>query len=181
MIDPYKNTIYVALFFVGLMGSIFAGFVSIAAAQSPIEMIQSMMMGGDADGNMTGMEANISKLFTKGTLEMPIMCTTPAQLLELVPPGIFGNATDTNGILESLSGIFGNATDTNGILESLSGIFGNATDTNGNATDTNGNATEQMMMQMIEQELKEEMNSLVCMPMRDENMTQSMMHGAMIQ
>jgi hypothetical protein len=164
MIDPYRNTIYVALFFVGLMGSIFAGFVSIAAAQSPIEMIQSMMMGGDADGNMTGMEANISKLFTKGTLEMPIMCTTPAQLLELLPPGIFGNATDTNGILESLSG-----------------IFGNATDTNGNATDTNGNATEQMMMQMIEQELKEEMNSLVCMPMRDENMTQSMMHGAMIQ
>jgi hypothetical protein len=164
MIDPYRNTIYVALFFVGLMGSIFAGFVSIAAAQSPIEMIQSMMMGGDADGNMTGMEANISKLFTKGTLEMPIMCTTPAQLLELLPPDSFGNATDTNGILESLSG-----------------IFGNATDTNGNATDTNGNATEQMMMQMIEQELKEEMNSLVCMPMRDENITQSMMHGAMIQ
>jgi hypothetical protein len=164
MIDPYRNTIYVALFFVGLMGSIFAGFVSIAAAQSPIEMIQSMMMGGDADGNITGMEANISKLYTKGTLEMPIMCTTPAQLLELLPPGIFGNATDTNGILESLSG-----------------IFGNATDTNGNATDTNGNATEQMMMEMIEQELKEEMNSLVCMPMRDENITQSMMHGAMIQ
>jgi hypothetical protein len=37
-----------------------------------------------------------------------------------------------------------------------------------------------MMMEM-EQELKEEMNSLVCMPMTDENMTQTMMHGAMMK
>ena len=102
--------------------------------------MQSMMMGGDADLNLTEMKANILKQFKKGTLEikMPIMCTTPAQ-----------------------------------ILESLSGMF--------------GNSTEQMMMKMMEQqnitqqELKEEMNSLVCMPMTDENMTQSMMQGAMMQ
>jgi hypothetical protein len=84
----------------------------------------------------------------KGTLEieMPIMCTTPAQ-----------------------------------VLESLSGMFGNA-------TDTDGNATKQMMMEMMmeqqnmtEQELKEEMNSLTCMPMTDENMTQSMMDAGMMQ
>lgn len=141
MIDSYRNILYVALFVVGLMGSIFTGFVSIAAAQSPMEkMMQSMMMGGDADLNLTEMKANILKQFNRGTLEikMPIMCTTPAQ-----------------------------------ILESLSGMF--------------GNSTEQMMMKMMEQqnitqqELKEEMNSLVCMPMTDENMTQSMMQGAMMQ
>lgn len=141
MIDSYRNTLYVALFVVGLMGSIFTGFVSIAAAQSPMEkMMQSMMMGGDADLNLTEMKANILKQFNRGTLEikMPIMCTTPAQ-----------------------------------ILESLSGMF--------------GNATKQMMMKMMEQqniteqEWKEEMNSLVCMPMTDENMTQSMMQGAMMQ
>jgi hypothetical protein len=165
MIDSYRNISYVALFVVGLMGSIFTGFVSIAAAQSPMEkMMQSMMMGGDADLNLTEMKANILKQFNRGTLEikMPIMCTTPAQILESLS-GMFGNSTDTDG----------NATDTMGILESLSGMF--------------GNSTEQMMMKMMEQqnitqqELKEEMNSLVCMPMTDENMTQSMMQGAMMQ
>jgi hypothetical protein len=165
MIDSYRNILYVALFVVGLMGSIFTGFVSIAAAQSPMEkMMQSMMMGGDADLNLTEMKANILKQFNRGTLEikMPIMCTTPAQILESLS-GMFGNSTDTDG----------NATDTMGILESLSGMF--------------GNSTEQMMMKMMEQqnitqqELKEEMNSLVCMPMTDENMTQSMMQGAMMQ
>jgi hypothetical protein len=51
-----------------------------------------------------------------------------------------------------------------------------------------GNATKQMMMMemmhgqnMTEQELKEEMNSLVCMPVTDENMTESMMVGSMMQ
>jgi hypothetical protein len=166
MIDSYRNTIHVALFVVGLMGSIFAGFVSVAAAQSQMEIMQGMMMGGDADGsNMTGLKANILKQFKKGTLEikMPIMCTTPSQ------------------VLESLSGMFGNATDTKGILESLSGMFGNA-------TDTGGNATKQMMMMemmqeqnMTEQDLKEEMNSLLCVPMTDENMTQSMIKGGMMQ
>jgi hypothetical protein len=77
--------------------------------------------------------------------------------------------------------MFGNATDTKGILESLSGMFGNA-------TDTGGNATKQMMMMemmqeqnMTEQDLKEEMNSLLCVPMTDENMTQSMIKGGMMQ
>jgi hypothetical protein len=147
MIDFYRNTIHIALFVIGLMGSIFGGFVSVAATQSPMEMMQGMMMVGDADGNMTEMKANISKLFNRGTLEieMPIMCTTPAQ-----------------------------------VLESLSGMFGNA-------TDIDGNATKQMMMDMMEQqnmteqEMKEEMNSPVCMPMTDENITQSMMHGTMMQ
>jgi hypothetical protein len=150
MIDSYRNTIHVALFVVGLMGCIFGGFVSVAAAQSSMEMIQSMMIGSDADLNMTGMKANISKLFNRGTLEieMPILCTTPAQ------------------VLESLSGMFDNATDIGGILESLSGMFDNA-------TDIDGNATKQMMMEMMqeqnmtEQELKEELNSLICMPMTD--------------
>jgi hypothetical protein len=150
MIDSYRNnTIHVALFVIGLMGSIFGGFVSVVAAQSPMEMMQGMMMaGGDADGNMTEMKANILKQFNRGTLEieMPIMCTTPAQ-----------------------------------VLESLSGMFGNA-------TDTGDNATKQMMMMemmqvqnMTEQELKEEMNSLMCVPMTDENMTQSMIEGGMMQ
>ena len=130
------------------MGSIFSGFVLVAAAQSPMEMMQGMIMGGDADSNMTEMKANILKQFKKGTLEikMPIMCTTPAQ-----------------------------------VLESLSGMFGNV-------TDTGGNATKQMMMMemtqeqnMTEQDLKEEMNSLLCVPMTDENMTQSMIKGGMMQ
>lgn len=63
---------------------------------------------------------------------------------------------------------------TSQILESLSGML--------------GNATKQMMMMemmhgqnMTEQELKEEMNSLVCMPVTDENMTESMMVGSMMQ
>jgi hypothetical protein len=150
MIDFYRNNIiHVALFVIGLMGSIFGGFVSVVAAQSPMEMMQGMMMGGgDADGNMTEMKANILKQFNRGTLEieMPIMCTTPAQ-----------------------------------VLESLSGMFVNA-------TDTGDNVTKQMMMMemmqvqnMTEQELKEEMNSLMCVPMTDENMTQSMIEGGMMQ
>jgi hypothetical protein len=173
MIDSYRNnTIHVALFVIGLMGSIFGGFVSVVAAQSPMEMMQGMMMaGGDADGNMTEMKANILKQFNRGTLEieMPIMCTTPAQVLESLS-GMFGNATDIDG----------NATDISGILESLSGMFGNA-------TDTGDNATKQIMMMemmqvqnMTEQELKEEMNSLMCVPMTDENMTQSMIEGGMM-
>src|SRR5918996_5155634 len=98
MIDFYRNTIHIALFVIGLMGSIFGGFVSVAATQSPMEMMQGMMMVGDADGNMTEMKANISKLFNRGTLEieMPIMCTTPAQVLESLS-GMFGNATDIDG------------------------------------------------------------------------------------
>jgi hypothetical protein len=59
----------------------------------------------------------------------------------------------------------------------------------GNATYIDGNATKQMMMMMemmqvqnmTEQELKEEMNSLMCVPMTDENMTQSMIEGGMMQ
>ena len=120
------------------------------------------------------MKANILKQFNRGTLEIeteiPIMCTTPAQVLESLS-GMFGNATDIDG----------NATDISGILESLSGM-------SGNATNTGDNATKQMMMMemmqgqnMTEQELKEEMNSLVCMPMTDENMTESMMVGGMMQ
>jgi hypothetical protein len=181
MIDSYRNnTIHVALFVIGLMGSIFGGFVSVVAAQSPMEMMQGMMMGGgDADGNMTEMKANILKQFNRGTLEieMPIMCTTPAQVLESLS-GMFGNATDIDG---NATDIDGNATDISGILESLSGMFGNA-------TDTGDNATKQMMMMemmqvqnMTEQELKEEMNSLMCVPMTDENMTQSMIEGGMMQ
>ena len=47
MFDFYRNnTIHVALFVIGLMGSIFGGFVSVVAAQSPMEMMQGMMMGG---------------------------------------------------------------------------------------------------------------------------------------
>jgi hypothetical protein len=44
-----------------------------------------------------------------------------------------------------------------------------------------------MMMEMMhgqnmtEQELKEEMNSFVCMPVTDENMTESMMVGSVMQ
>jgi hypothetical protein len=94
------------------------------------------------------MKTSILKQFNRGTLqiEMPIMCTTPSQ-----------------------------------VLESLSGMFDNA-------TDTGDNATKQMMMMemmqvqnMTEQELKEEMNPLMCVPMTDENMTQSMIEGGMMQ
>jgi hypothetical protein len=46
MIDSYRNAIQVVLFVVGLMGSIFLGSVLVAAAQSPMEMMQGMMMGG---------------------------------------------------------------------------------------------------------------------------------------
>jgi hypothetical protein len=55
-------------------------------------------------------------------------------------------------------------------------------------SNTGDNATKQMMLMemmhgqnMTEQELKEEMNSLVCMPVTDENMTESMMVGSMMQ
>ena len=119
-----------------------------AVAQSPMDMM-NMMMGGDnmTDGTMMmgGNGGNMSLPFNMGVLAMPLMCTTPNQL-----------------------------------LGSMTGMFG------GGTTDDDDNATQQMMStenktelggmeNMTEAALQQAMNLVICIPMMNEEMMESMM------
>jgi hypothetical protein len=119
-----------------------------AVAQSPMDMM-NMMMGGDnmTDGTMMmgGNGGNMSLPFNKGVLAMPLMCTTPNQL-----------------------------------LGSMTGMSG------GGMTGDDDNATQQMMMGLMQQQmmsmenmteaaLQQAMNLVICIPMMNEEMMESMM------
>lgn len=152
----YRNVILAAPFVVGLVGSIFAGFASvpIATAQS----IQEMM-------NMTGIGPNTSLPFKMGELEtpdIPLKCLIAGDVVK----SVFGNITTVDQLIASVSSMLDNATG-----------------------DTDGNETSQALMEMVneqmqnmtDQDLQEELDFVSCFPVMDENSTQSMMGGGMIQ
>src|SRR5919112_1145377 len=119
-----------------------------AVAQSPMDMMNMMMGGGNmTDGTMMmgGSGGNMSMPFNMGVLAMPLMCTTPNQL-----------------------------------LGSMTGMFG------GGMTGDDDNATQQMMMGLMQQQmmsmenmteaaLQQAMNLVICIPMMNEGMMESMM------
>jgi hypothetical protein len=156
MTESYKNTIYAALFVVGLIGYIFSGSASVpeAAAQSSTEMMQDMM-------NMTGMGLDTSLPYKSGVLEtpdIPIKCVIVGDLIK----SALGNVTTVDQFVAAAS---------------------NFIDTTG---DTNANGTRQMVMDMLkeqtqnmtDQDLQEMMDFVECSPVMDENTTQSMMGGS---
>jgi hypothetical protein len=158
MVDSYKNTICATLFVVGLLGYTFPGFASVAkaAAQSPTETMQDMM-------NMTGIGLDTSLPYKSGVLEtpdIPIKCVIVGDLVK----SAFGNVTTVDQLIAAAS---------------------NLIDTTG---DTNANGTRQMVMDMLkeqmqnmtDQNLQEMMDFVECSPVMDENTTQSMMGGSMI-
>ena len=155
MIKSYRSTTCAALFVVGLVGHIFLGFASVpeVTAQSP-EMMQDMM-------NMTGLDTSLP--YKSGVLEtpdIPIKCVIVGDLIK----SAFGNVTTVDQLIAAAS---------------------NLIDTTG---DTDANGTRQMVMDMLkeqmqnmtDQNLQEMMDFVECSPMMDENTTQSMMVGSMI-
>jgi hypothetical protein len=125
-----------------------------AAAQSPMDMMNIMMGGGnnitDSSAVMLG-DNNTSRPFNMGVLAMPMMCTTPNQLLG------------------SLTGMFGGG---------MSGDDGNATQQM-----MMGLMRQQMMSQsgemgnMTDSELQQVMNLVICIPVMSDEMMQGMMRN----
>ncbi|HEU4446637.1 MAG TPA: hypothetical protein VFR94_18335 [Nitrososphaeraceae archaeon] len=151
MIKSYRNVILAAPFVVGLVGSIFAGFASVPVATA--QSIQEMM-------NMTGIGPNTSLPFKMGELEtpdIPLKCLVAGDVVE----SMFGNVTTVDQLIASISSMLGNG----------------------------GNETSQALMEMVneqmqnmtDQDLQEELDFVSCFPVMDENSTQSMMGGGMIQ
>jgi len=150
MKNSYKKRKF-AVFLISAIASIMwivIGESQKAVAQSPMDMMNMMMGGGNTtDGTMVrgGSGGNMSLPFNMGVLAMPLMCTTPNQL-----------------------------------LGSMTGMFG------GGMTGDDDNATQQMMMglrqqqmmsmeNMTEAALQQAMNLVICIPMMNEEMMESMM------
>ena len=111
-----------------------------AVAQSPMDMMNMMMGGGNmTDGTMMmgGSESNMSLPFNMGILAMPLMCTKPNQLLG------------------SMTGMFGGG---------MTGDDDNATQM------MMGLMQQQMMSMenMTEAALQQAMNLVICIPMMNE-------------
>ena len=152
----YRNVILAAPFVVGLVGSIFAGFASVPVATA--QSIQEMM-------NMTGIGPNTSLPFKMGELEtpdIPLKCLIAGDVVK----SVFGNITTVDQLIASVSSMLDNATG-----------------------DTDGNETSQALMEMVneqmqnmtDQDLQQELDFVSCFPVMDENSTQSMMGGGMVQ
>lgn len=129
-----------------------------AIAQSHMDMM-SMMTG---DGNMTdggmmmgGSGANMSLPFNMGVLAMPLMCTTPNQLL--------GSMTgdDDNATRQMMMGLMQQQMMS---MENMTGFGGME-----NMTGFGG------LENMSEAALQQAMNLVICIPMMNEEMMQSMM------
>src|SRR5215203_979822 len=130
-----------------------------AVAQSPMDMMNMMMRGGNmTDGTimMGGSGGNMSLPFNMGILAMPLMCTTPNQLLGSMT-GMFGGG---------MTGDDDNATQQMMSME--------------NRTELGG------MENMTEAALQQAMNLVICIPMMNEEMmgnghnsTSSMMMNGM--
>jgi hypothetical protein len=148
----YKKNGFIVLFAI-----VFAttGFTSLTAeesrqakAQSPMDMMDMMKGGGNiTDGTM--MDDNISLPFKMGVLAMPMMCTTPNQLLG------------------SLSGIFGGMTggDGNATQKMMMGMMEQQMESSGGLG----------MQNMTESDMQKAMDLVICIPVMGEEMMQSMM------
>lgn len=154
MTESYKNVVFAALFVVGLIGYIFAEFAPAAAAQSPTGMMGDMM-------NMTNILSDKSLPFKMGELEtpdIPIKCIVVGDVIK----SVLGNVTTVDELIASASNVLANATDD---------------------TETRQAMTEMLNEQkqnVTDQDLQDIMNFVQCEPVIDENTTQSMKGGSMI-
>jgi hypothetical protein len=144
-----------------------------AVAQSPMDMMDMMMGGGNmtdgtmmmgggnmTDGTMMMGGGNMSMPFNMGVMVMPTMCTTPNQLL--------GSMTGMMGMMgDEMNGNDGNATQ-----QMMMGMMGQQMMSGGgmeNMTELGG------MENMTESVMQQAMNLQICFPMMDEKMMQGMM------
>ena len=132
-----------------------------AVAQSPMDMMDMMMGGGNmTDGTMMMGGGNMSMPFNMGVMVMPTMCTTPNQLL--------GSMTGMMGMMgDEMNGNDGNATQ-----QMMMGMIGQQMMSGGgmeNMTELGG------MENMTESVMQQAMNLQICFPMMDEKMMQGMM------
>ena len=123
-----------------------------AVAQSPMDMMNMMMGGGNmTDGTMMmgGSGSNMSLPFNMGVLAMPMMCTTPNQLLGSLTGMMGGGMTgdDSNATQQMMRGLMQQ--------QMMSGAGG--------------------VENMTEAELQHVMNMVICLPAMNEEMMQSMM------
>ena len=158
MIKSYRNTTWAALFVVGLLGYSFSGFSSVpeAAAQPSTELMQDMM-------NMTGIGLDTSLPYKSGVLEtpdIPIKCVIVGDLIK----SALGNVTTVDQLVAAASNLIDDTGDT---------------DANGTRLMVMDMLKEQMQ-NMTDQNLQEMMDFVECSPVMDENTTQSMIGGSMI-
>lgn len=131
---------FVSTFAIASIMLTFIGGSEKADAQSPMDMMD-MMMGDTGD--------NMSLPFNMGVLAMPMMCTTPNQLLGSLT-GMMGggmNGDDGNATQQMMRGLMQQ--------QMMSGAGG--------------------MENMTEAELQHVMNMVICLPAMNEEMMQSMM------
>src|SRR5918993_3929734 len=119
-----------------------------AVAQSPMDMM-NMMMGG---GNMT--DGTMMMGGNGGNMAMPLMCTIPNQLLGSMT-GMFGG------------GMTGD--DDNATQQMMMGLMQQQMMSMENMTELGG------MENMTEAALQQSMNLVICIPMMNEEMMESMM------
>lgn len=144
-----------------------------AIAQSPMEMMEMMMGDGNmTNGSMMMDNNNMSMPFNMGVLVMPTMCTTPNQLLGSLT-GMFGS--------EGMNGADGNATQ-----QMMMKMMGQQMNMSGGVMG---------MQDMSESDMQQAMNFQICFPMmgeemmqhmkdmivNDQNSTDVMMNGMMMQ
>ena len=128
-----------------------------AVAQSPMDMMNMMMGGGNmTDGTMMmgGSGGNMSMPFNMGVVIMPTMCTTPNQLLGSMT-GVFGG------------GMTGD--DDNATQQMMMGLMQQQMMSMENMTELGG------MENMTEAALQQAMNLAICIPIMNEEMMESMM------
>ena len=136
-----------------------------AVAQSPMDMMNMMMGGGNmTEGTMMmgGSGSNMLLPFNMGFLAMPLMCTTSNQLLGSMT-GMFGGG---------MTGDDDNATQMMmGLMQQQMMSMENMTELGGmeNMTELGG------MENMTEAALQQAMNLVICIPKMNEEMMESMM------
>jgi hypothetical protein len=156
MKNSYKKRKF-AVFLISAIASIMwtvIGESQKAVAQSPMDV---MMGGGNmTDGTMMmgGSGGNMSLPFNMGVLAMPLMCTTPNQLLGSMT-GMFGG------------GMTGD--DDNATQQMMMGLMQQQMMSMENMTELGG------MENMTEAALQQAMNLVICIPMMNEEMMESMM------
>jgi hypothetical protein len=107
MNKPNASLLYFVLAATAILGSFFSP-IMIANAQSPMDLMNSMMMNGNGDSatddgmmNMMmgdGMMMNGGNMsmmpFKMGVMVMPMMCTSPNEILGVFSGMLGGNATE---------------------------------------------------------------------------------------